>query len=175
MTEWPNVLDSKSSEPLRVPRVQIPLSPPFNFSPGHEYTGKLIGDRPGFFYMISMKYLNFIVPFFLICFLVACTGTDSTTGSSTTSNTPENLTAGSSSKTTHENGWTIVSTMENDDRVYWFFAPDIDSVSPAMFKKTILNKDKSKQGFEVVSKCDAPKQVCDDLMKHFKTLSEKYQ
>ena len=28
MTEWPNVLDSKSSEPLRVPRVQIPLSPP---------------------------------------------------------------------------------------------------------------------------------------------------
>ena len=28
VTEWPNVLDSKSSELLRVPRVQIPPSPP---------------------------------------------------------------------------------------------------------------------------------------------------
>jgi hypothetical protein len=125
--------------------------------------------------MISMKHLNFIVTFFLICFLVACAGSDSTAGSSNASNTYENLTKGPSSKTTHEDGWAIVSKMENGDRVYWFFAPDIDNVSPAMFKKTILIKDKSKQGFEVVSKCDAPIQVCDDLMKQFKTLSEKYK
>ncbi len=125
--------------------------------------------------MISMKHLNFVVAFFLICFLVACAGSDSTTGSSNASNTYENLTKGPSSKTTHEDGWAIVSKMENGDRVYWFFAPDIDNVSPAMFKKTILIKDKSKQGFEVVSKCDAPIQVCDDLMKQFKTLSEKYK
>lgn len=125
--------------------------------------------------MISMKHLNFIVPFFLTCFLVACAGTDSTTGSSDASNTFESLTKGPSPKTTHENGWAVVSKMENGERVYWFFAPDIDNVSPAMFKKTILNKDKSKQGFELVSKCDAPIQVCDDLMRQFKTLSEKYQ
>jgi len=125
--------------------------------------------------MISMKCLKFIVPFFLICLLVACNGTDSTTSSSDTSNTFEKLTKGVSSKTTYEEGWTIVSKMENGERVYWFFAPDIDNVSPAMFKKTIFSKDKSKQGFKVVSKCDAPKQVCDDLMKHFKILSEQYK
>ena len=125
--------------------------------------------------MISMKHLNFIVAFFLICFLVVCAGSDIATGSSNASNRYENLTKGPSSKTTHEAGWAIVSKMENGDRVYWFFAPDIDNVSPAMFKKTILIKDKSKQGFEVVSKCDAPIQVCDDLMKQFKILSEKYK
>ena len=127
------------------------------------------------FYMISMKHLNFVVSFFLIYFLVACAGTDSATGSSNSYNTLENLTKGSSSKSAHEDGWTIVSKMVNGDRVYWFFAPDIDNVSPAMFKKTILNKDKSKQGFEVVSKCDAPIQVCDELMRQFKALSEKYK
>ena len=122
-----------------------------------------------------MKHSNFIVPCFLICFLLACAGSDSTMGSSNAPNTYENQTKESSSKTAHEDGWTIVSKMENGDRVFWFFAPDIDNVSPAMFKKTILNKDKSKQGFEVVSKCDAPIQVCDDLMRQFKTLSEKYK
>jgi hypothetical protein len=125
--------------------------------------------------MINMKYLNFIVPFFVSCFIVACAGTDSSTGSSSTSKKYENLAEGASSKTTHEDGWTIVSKMENGDRVYWFFAPDVDNVSPAMFKKTIFSKDKSKQGFETVSECEAAKQVCDDLMKQFKTLSEKYK
>jgi hypothetical protein len=125
--------------------------------------------------MTSMKYLKFIVPFFLGYFLVACNGTESTTGSSNTSETYESLTKGVSSKITHEDGWAIVSKVESADRVYWFFAPDIDDVSPAMFKKTILNKDNSGQGFEVVSRCEAPKQVCDDLMEQFKVLSEKYK
>lgn len=122
-----------------------------------------------------MKHLNFILPFFLIYFLIACAEPDSATVSSDASNTFENMTKGPSSTTTHEDGWTVVSKVENGDRVYWFFAPDIDNVSPAMFKKTIFNKDKSKQGFEVVSQCEATKQVCDDLMKQFKTLSEKYK
>jgi len=125
--------------------------------------------------MISMKPINFIALFFLVCFVIACAGADSTTGTSNASSTLENLTKGASSKTMQEDGWTIVSSMEDGDRVYWFFAPDINNVSPAMFKKIIFNKDKSKQGFEVVSECGAPKQVCDDLMKQFKTLSEKYK
>ena len=122
-----------------------------------------------------MKHLNIFVPFLLICFLPACAGPDSTTGSSNTSNTYANLSKAASSETTHEDGWTIVSKMQNGDRVYWFFAPDRDNVSPAMFKKTILDKEKSKQGFEIVSECVAPIQVCDDLMRQFKILSEKYK
>jgi hypothetical protein len=122
-----------------------------------------------------MKPLHFIYPLLLSCFAVACVGTDSATETLNDAKVLESPVKQSSSKITHEDGWTIVSSMENGDRVYWFLAPDVDNVSPAMFKKTILNKDKSEQGFELVSKCDAPKQVCDDLMKQIKTLSEKYK
>ena len=45
VTEWPNVLDSKSSELLRVPRVQIPPSPPEN-KPGYPACqAKLVTDQ----------------------------------------------------------------------------------------------------------------------------------
>ncbi len=125
--------------------------------------------------MTSTNYLNFVTAFFLVFFLVACVGTDGTTGSTNASRTFGNLSKVASSTTTHEDGWTVVSKIENGDRVYWFFAPDINNVSPAMFKKTILDKDISKKGFEVVSECEAPKQVCDDLMTKFKILSEKYK
>jgi hypothetical protein len=76
-------------------------------------------------------------------------------------------------KTFHDNGWTIISTAENGEQVYWFLAPDIDKVSPAMFKKTIPAKDKQMDSV-IVSECEAPKPVCDELMKQFKGLSEKY-
>jgi hypothetical protein len=124
--------------------------------------------------MIYMKPVRFFLPLLLTCFVGACAGAENATGSSNAAGTFESLTKDPSSKTRHEDGWTIISSMEDGDRVYWFLAPDIDNVSPAMFKKIIFSKDKSKQGFEVVSKCDAPKQVCEDLMKQFKTLSGKY-
>ena len=122
-----------------------------------------------------MKPLHFFYPLLLTCFAVACVGADSATDATDASNAIEILAKQPSSKITHEDGWTIVSSMENGDRVYWFLAPNIDNVSPAIFKKMIINKDKNKQGFEIVSECDAPKQVCDDLMKKIKTLSEKYK
>jgi hypothetical protein len=122
-----------------------------------------------------MKPINFIARLFLVCSVVACAGADSATGSSNTSITLEKLTKGTSSKTSHDEGWTIVSAVEAGDRVYWFFAPEVNNVSPAMFKMTVFNRASSKQGFEVVSECEAPKQVCDGLMKQFKTLSEKYK
>ena len=78
-------------------------------------------------------------------------------------------------KTFHENDWTIISTTENGDRVYWFLAPERDRASPALFKKTVPAKDKQEQETVIVSECEAPRQVCDDLMKQFKTLSEKYR
>jgi hypothetical protein len=43
-----------------------------------------------------------------------------------------------------------------------------------MFKKTVHSTEKAKETV-TVSECEAPKQVCDDLMKRFKTLSEKYR
>lgn len=122
-----------------------------------------------------MKHLHFLITMPLLFLVVACYQTDSKTAASAVNHSVAGLTNKPSAKITHEEGWTIISKTENGDRVYWFLAPEVDNVSPAMFKKTVFNKDKSKQGFETVSECDAPKQVCDELMQQFKTLSEKYK
>ena len=76
---------------------------------------------------------------------------------------------------TQDGNWTVVTRMVKGDRVYWFVAPDINKVSPALFKKTIHFDGKNSKETVTVSKCKAPKQTCDDLMKQFKTLSDKYK
>jgi len=122
-----------------------------------------------------MKHLHNFVTLPLFVFLVACSGTDSKTGAPGVGHSVEELTKNPSAKITHENGWTIVSKVENGGRVYWFLAPEVDNVSPAMFKKTVYTGNKSELETRTVSQCDAPKQTCDDLMKKFKKLSEKYK
>jgi phage terminase large subunit-like protein len=76
---------------------------------------------------------------------------------------------------THDGDWTVVSRMDKSDRVYWFVAPNVNKVSPALFRKTIHVDDKGGKKTVVVSNCEAPKQTCDDLMEKFKNLSEKYK
>ena len=79
------------------------------------------------------------------------------------------------SSISRDGDWTIVSRVEKDDRVYWFVAPDIDKVSPALFKKTIHFDGKNSKQTLTVSKCEAPRQTCDNLMEQFKALSERYK
>ncbi len=122
-----------------------------------------------------MKHLHFLLTLPVLFLLVACYGTDSKKGTSVAGQSVESLTKDSSAKITHEGGWTIVSKMENTDRVYWFLAPEVDNVSPAMFKKIIYSGDKRELESKIVSECEAPKQTCDDLMKQFKVMSEKYK
>ena len=119
-----------------------------------------------------MKKLYLIITLPLFLLLVACYGTDSKTNAE---HSVEGLTDDPSAKITREDGWTIVSKMENTDRVYWFLAPEVDNVSPAMFKKIVYTGEKSELETKTVSECEAPKQTCDDLMKKFKSLSEKYK
>ena len=119
-----------------------------------------------------MKNLHFISMLPLLFLLVACYATDSKTGAE---HSVEGLTKDPSAKITHDEGWTIISKMENTERVYWFLAPEVDNVSPAMFKKIVYSGDKSELESKIVSECEAPKQTCDDLMKQFKVLSEKYK
>ena len=76
---------------------------------------------------------------------------------------------------TRDGDWTVVSRLVKGDRVYWFVAPDVNKASPALFKKTVHLVDKNKKETVTVSKCEAPKQTCDDLMQQFKTLSDKYK
>ena len=122
-----------------------------------------------------MKHLHYIITLPLFVFLVACSGTDSKTDASGVGHSVEELTKSPSAKITHEGGWTIISKIENGDRVYWFLAPEVDNVSPAMFKKIVYAENKSELETKTVSQCDAPRQTCDDLMNKFKNLSEKYK
>ena len=119
-----------------------------------------------------MKHLPFFITLPLTFSLVACYATDS---KMSTGQSLESLTKDASAKIIHEDGWTIVSTMENTDRVYWFLAPEVDGVSAAMFKKIIYTGDKRELESKTVSECEAPRQTCDELMKKFKSMSEKYK
>ncbi len=122
-----------------------------------------------------MKHLHYIItpPLFFVLF--ACSGTDDKTDTASINPSVEYLAKKPSAKTFHEDGWTIVSKTESGNHVYWFLAPEVDNVSPTMFKKIIYKKVKSELETKTVSQCDAPKQTCDDLMKKYKTLSEKYK
>lgn len=124
---------------------------------------------------MDIKHLHYIITLPLFIFLVSCSGTDSRTGASGVGHSVEGLTKNPSAKIAHEGDWTIVSKVENGDRVYWFLAPEVDNVSPAMFKKIIYTRKKGELETKTVSQCDAPRQTCDDLMKKFKILSEKYK
>ena len=75
----------------------------------------------------------------------------------------------------YEDGWTIVSKIEDGNRVYWFLAPEKDNVSPALFKKIIYLNDETGLKTRFVSQCEASKQRCDALMDEFNQLSEKYK
>ena len=122
-----------------------------------------------------MKHLHFFLTLPLFISLAACYATDRKTGNSDAGHSVDELTKDSSAKITHEDGWTIVSRMENTGRVYWFLAPEVNNVSPAMFQKIIYSGDKRELESKIVSECEAPKQTCDDLMKQFKVISEKYK
>jgi hypothetical protein len=103
----------------------------------------------------------------LFIFAVSCRNHDSVDNSETA--------ADASATITHEDGWTIISKEENGNLVYWFLAPDVDGVSPAMFKKVINTSDKSQPDIKIVSECEASKKLCDELNARFKEMSEKYQ
>ena len=107
--------------------------------------------------------------------LVSCFGTDNKKETAAKENSAEDLVDDNSAEITYEDGWTIVSKIESGNQVYWFLAPEEEDVSPAMFKKTIHTNDNSGLQTKIVSECEAPKHRCDDLMRHFKIMSEKYQ
>ena len=84
-------------------------------------------------------------------------------------------TGDASATITHEDGWTIVSKQENGNPVYYFFAPDVNGVSPAMFKKIINTTDKSQPAVKTVSECEASKKTCEELDAKFRDMSKKYR
>jgi len=116
-------------------------------------------------------------------FLTACSEPqEETTQEATVSVDPtisydafEEMTKKPDASITHDGDWTVVTRTVKGDRVYWFVAPDVNKVSPALFKKTIHFENKNSKETLTVSKCEAPKKTCDQLMETFKILSEKYK
>jgi phage terminase large subunit-like protein len=124
-----------------------------------------------------MRSLTGIILLITIYFIAGCSKPQDATVSvnpTVTYNAFEDASKKPDASITHDGDWTVVSRMEKGDRVYWFVAPDVNKVSPALFKKTIHVDDKDGKKIVIVSNCEAPKQTCDDLMEKFKTLSEKY-
>jgi len=125
-----------------------------------------------------MKSLHTTIKLIIIYLLVACSEPQDTAISvdpAMSYDAFEEVSKKPDANISHEGDWTIVSRIENGDRVYWFVAPDVNKISPALFKKTVHAKDKNDKQTVIVSKCEAPRQTCDDLMEQFKTLNKKYK
>ena len=90
------------------------------------------------------------------------------------SETFEKLIKNSSSKISQQDGWSIVSLIENGNHVFWFFAPKENAAHPAVAKKTVSVKDGSSETV-ILTLCEAPKQKCEDLIRQFKTINELYK
>ncbi len=73
-----------------------------------------------------------------------------------------------SAKINRQDGWSIVSLVEDGSHVVWFFAPEKNGVYPAVFKKTILGEQT-----KILTLCEAPKAECDSLRKQFKNINNK--
>jgi len=125
-----------------------------------------------------MRYFLNIFALITIYFLTGCSEPQEATVSldpTMTYDAVEEATKTPDASITKDGDWTVVSRLEKGNRVYWFVAPDIDKVSPALFKKTIHLDGNNIKITRSVSKCEAPKQTCDDLMEQFENLSEKYR
>ena len=125
-----------------------------------------------------MKHLLNIIALITIYFLTGCSEPQEAAISvdpTMTYDTFEEMTKAPDASITKDGDWTVVTKMEKGNRAYWFVAPDVNKVSPALFKKTIHLEDENSKQTLTVSKCQAPKQTCDELMEQFKTMSEKYK
>ena len=124
---------------------------------------------------LTMKFKYFTILLPLLSFLVACSGNDNKANEPAIAQSLEKLSGSPSADIVYEDGWTIVSKIEDGNRVYWFLAPEQDNVSPALYKKVIYANDESGLKTKLVSQCEASKQTCDELMEKFRKLSEKYK
>ena len=122
---------------------------------------------------MKFKFFSILLP--ILSFVISCSGSDNKADEPAITHSTEKLSGGAPADIMYEDGWTIVSKIEDGNRVYWFLAPEKDNVSPALFKKIIYAKDVNGLKTKFVSQCEAPKQDCDELMDRFHRMSEKYQ
>ena len=75
-----------------------------------------------------------------------------------------------SANTRYQEGWTIISLIENNNHVSWFFSPKIHAAYPAVIKKSIASKGNGLET-KIVTLCEAAKPECEKLLKQFKKIN----
>jgi len=79
-----------------------------------------------------------------------------------------------SANTSYQGGWTIISLIENNNQVIWFFSPKKHAAYPAVVKKTIIAKGNGLET-KIVTLCEAAKPDCDKLIEQFKKINNDYK
>jgi hypothetical protein len=69
-------------------------------------------------------------------------------------------------------GWTVVTTTEDGNSVFWSFSPEGDPSYPAAVKRTLIPKDGAWY-MDMAVLCGGPKAACDKLVEDFKRLNER--
>ena len=123
---------------------------------------------------ISMKILKIVFISLILQSTNLLADNEAVIDYSSVSETLEKLKKQPSSKISQQDGWLIVSLIENGNPVHWFFAPKKNTAHPAVVKKTITVKNGSRETV-ILTLCEAPKQTCDDLIKQFKNINETYK
>ena len=81
----------------------------------------------------------------------------------------EKLKADPSAVIRQEQGWSIITLEKEVSFVSWFFPPEENGLRPAVFKKVIMANNGVIET-KVISFCEAPKKVCDDVIKQFEAI-----
>jgi len=79
-----------------------------------------------------------------------------------------------SANTSYQGGWTIISLIENNNHVIWFFSPKKHAAYPAVIKKSIIAKGNGLET-KIVTLCEAAKPECDKLIAQFKKINSDYK
>ena len=82
----------------------------------------------------------------------------------------EKLKAEPSAVISEKQGWTIISFEKEISFVFWFFAPKVNQVSPAVFKK-IIAPNNGVIETKIISLREASQAVCKEITQQFKNIN----
>jgi len=89
---------------------------------------------------MNIRFFTIILP---LIFLASCNGNDNNVSERALTPAFEKMLSNSSADIIYEDGWMIVSKIEDGNHIYWFLPPEKDNVSPALFKKIIFLNDET--------------------------------
>jgi len=121
-----------------------------------------------------MKTLSIAIIFLLYSNSLLANSISNTIKYSSVENAMNTLKNKKSANTSYQGGWTIISLIENNNHVIWFFSPKKHAAYPAVIKKSIIAKGNGLET-KIVTLCEAAKPECDKLIAQFKKINSDYK